>query len=328
MTANITIQTGRISNALMVPAVAIQQTLKGSFVKVAVKTNGQTKINLVPVKTGGDRWCQRSNSDAVVLTAGQQIVLARGRPTADGSKRPQIHPPALRLQEDPVAGEGKPKSADPIIQIRQMFKLYEMGGQEVRALDGVDLNIFPGEYAAIMGPSGSGKSTLMHMIGCLDVPTEGSYMLDGIEVAEMDEVELAHIRNKKIGFVFQGFNLLSRTTALENVMLPLVYGKVKDMEEKATIALQRVGLGDRLDHHPEHQLSGGQQQRVAIARAIATQPRLLLADEPTGNVSSTIQSEGGDYGNLQRAQRRGFDHSHGNSRAGHRASLQTDPDLA
>jgi len=188
-----------------------------------------------------------------------------------------------------VEGEDKAQKLEPIIKIRHMFKLYSMGGQEVRALDGVDLDVFSGEFASIMGPSGSGKSTLMHMVGCLDVPTEGSYQLDGIEVAEMDEVELAHIRNKKIGFVFQGYNLLSRTTALENVMLPLVYGKIPNMEERARKALERVGLGDRLNHNP-NELSGGQQQRVAIARAIATQPRLLLADEPTGNLSS-IQSE-------------------------------------
>jgi putative ABC transport system ATP-binding protein len=176
-----------------------------------------------------------------------------------------------------------------LLQLRDIHKVYTMGDQEVRALDGVDLDIFPGEFVSIMGPSGSGKSTLMHIIGCLDIPSWGSYLFDGIEVAEMDEYELAGIRNKKIGFVFQGFNLLARTTALENVELPMIYGKRKDRTERAIWALERVGLGDRLDHKP-NELSGGQQQRVAIARAIASEPKLILADEPTGNLAS-LQSE-------------------------------------
>ena len=176
-----------------------------------------------------------------------------------------------------------------MLHLVDIHKTYVMGDQEVRALDGVSLDIRSGEFVAIMGPSGSGKSTLMHIVGCLDVPSSGSYMFDGIEVADMNEVALAHIRNQKIGFVFQGFNLLARTTALENVELPMVYGHLPDRRERAIRALERLGLADRQDHAPS-ELSGGQQQRVAIARAIASEPRLILADEPTGNLA-TLQSE-------------------------------------
>lgn len=172
-----------------------------------------------------------------------------------------------------------------LIELQGIHKVYQMGDQEVRALDGVDLKIDEGEFVAIMGPSGSGKSTLMHILGCLDAPTEGSYRLDGTEVAEQDEIELARARNRMLGFVFQSFNLLPSFTALENVELPMIYGGVPGRRRRATAALERVGLASRMDHRP-NELSGGQQQRVAIARAIASEPRVLMADEPTGNIST------------------------------------------
>jgi len=179
-----------------------------------------------------------------------------------------------------------------IIRLEQIFKIYGSGETEVRALNNVDLMIEQGEYCAIMGPSGSGKSTAMNIIGCLDRPTSGHYYLDNVDVAQMDDAQLAHIRNKKLGFVFQQFHLLPQLSALENVMLPMVYASVKlpERHERAVEALHRVGLEGRLNNKP-NQLSGGQQQRVAIARAIVNRPVLLLADEPTGALDSRTTQE-------------------------------------
>ena len=197
--------------------------------------------------------------------------------------------------------------AHAVVKLENFSKVYHTGAVEVHAVRNVSLEIQPGEFVAIMGASGSGKSTMLNTIGCLDRPTSGRYLLDGVDVGTLGRNELADLRNEKIGFVFQGFNLLSRTTALENVELPMMYArpglKPREQQQRAIEALTKVGLGDRTDHHPS-QLSGGQQQRVAIARALVNDPSLLLADEPTGNLDTSTSIE--IMGIFQELNRRGM----------------------
>ena len=184
----------------------------------------------------------------------------------------------------------KTKSKQPVIELKDIWKVYQIGDIKVEALRGVSVSIKQGEFVAITGPSGSGKSTMMNMVGALDIPSKGAIYLDGKDISKLHESDLAEIRGKKIGFVFQQFNLISTLSALENVMLPMEFEEAEDIEEKAKKALTIVGLNDRMNHKPK-ELSGGQQQRVAIARAIANNPEVILADEPTGNLDSKTGKE-------------------------------------
>ena len=299
MTASVNVVLQKVDDAITLPTSAVSTT--GTSETVTVKAKGGPETSrVITVGLRGDNAVQITSG----LSVGDQVVETSTASTAGGgSVLPRFGGGGgLRWRVGwrsrrwwrrwPPGRMTAVVAPHPVIAVRDITKVYGEGETEVRALRGVSLDIGIGEYVAIMGASGSGKSTLMHILGCLDVPTSGRYLLDGLDVSKLDDFALSVVRNRKIGFVFQSFNLIPRTSAFANVELPMVYGNVAKDERRARAvsALEKVGLGNRGDAFP-NQLSGGQQQRVAIARALATDPAMILADEPTGALDSASTGE-------------------------------------
>ena len=357
MTANVSVEIARADHALRVPNAAFRFRPDPEVLQAMGRPAAGAGDDGQPATSRADRSAQRDDRDGqsvwVLTEAGLRRTrvqtgvndgtvtaitggdLRGGCARGDGCRR-HAGPTAARSGGSPAhtaaAGQGCDCRANrtgrramtPVIALRDIERVYTLGEVRVHALRGITLDVQPGEFVMLTGPSGSGKSTLMHLLGLLDQPSKGEYLLNGQDVAALDTRSLAHVRNREIGFVFQGFNLLPRTTALENVELPMLYGPrvpAAERRSRATDALKAVGLGERLDHHP-NQLSGGQQQRVAIARALVNTPVLLLADEPTGNLDTRTSIE--VMGILPAAERAGADDRAGHARAGDRGVRHAD----